>query len=99
MTVNVAGEPNCARCDRGDKNTIRLVVRSDAESTRRYLFHVHRDENLQHILLRLYKEFPTEWSKDVVYYFYIDMGGSYYPVEHAFWLRGELTTKRSSCDI
>ncbi|CDS12831.1 hypothetical protein LRAMOSA05015 [Lichtheimia ramosa] len=87
MTVNVAGEPNCARCDRGDKNTIRLVVRSDAESTRRYLFHVHRDENLQHILLRLYKEFPTEWSKDVVYYFYIDMGGSYYPVEHAFWLR------------
>lgn len=88
MTVNVAGEPRCARCDRGDKDTFRLVVRSDAESTTRYLFHVHRDENLEHILLRLYKEFPNEWRKDVVYYFYVDMGGSYYPVEHAFWLRG-----------
>lgn len=88
MTVNVAGEPHCTRCDRGDKDTFRLVVRSDAESTTRYLFHVHRDENLEHILLRLYKEFPNEWRKDVVYYFYVDMGGSYYPVEHAFWLRG-----------
>ena len=89
MTVNVASEPRCTRCDRGDKDTYRLVVRSDAESTSRYLFHAHRDENLQHILLRLYKEFPNEWDKDVIYYFYIDMGGSYYPVEHAFWLRGD----------
>ncbi|KAI7851348.1 SNF2 family N-terminal domain-containing protein [Circinella umbellata] len=53
----------------------------------RYLFHGHRDESLQSLLLRLCEQFPREWFKDVVYYFYIDIGGSYYPAEHSFWLR------------
>ncbi|KAI9249143.1 SNF2 family N-terminal domain-containing protein [Phascolomyces articulosus] len=82
-----ADRPRCRKCERGYRDTYRLVVRSDPESTMRYLFHGHRDESLQSLLLRLCEQFPKEWFKDIVYYFYIDIGGSYYPVEHSFWLR------------
>ena len=89
MTKVPAGRPKCAKCDQGHKETYRLVVRSHAESATRYLFHGHQNESLQSLLLRLCIQFPNEWARDVVYYFYVDMGGSYYPAEHAFWLRGK----------
>ncbi|KAI8150231.1 SNF2 family N-terminal domain-containing protein [Fennellomyces sp. T-0311] len=87
MTKIPAGRPKCSKCDQGHRDTYRLVVRSHAESPTRYLFHGHQNESLQSLLLRLCNQFPNEWEKDVVYYFYIDIGGAYYPAEHAFWLR------------
>lgn len=87
--MNSRGQPRCAKCARGFTDTYRLIVRNQAESTRRHLFHAHRDDNLQNILIALCQEFPNDWFLETVYFFYIDVGGSYYAVEHAFWLRGE----------
>ncbi|KAI8374307.1 SNF2 family N-terminal domain-containing protein [Radiomyces spectabilis] len=76
----------CTKCREGCKNTYRLVVRSRVDAPG-LLFHAHRDDSLQAILLRLCDQFPREWSRNVVYYFYVDMGGTYYETEDAFWLR------------
>ncbi|KAI9319999.1 SNF2 family N-terminal domain-containing protein [Dichotomocladium elegans] len=79
--------PRCRKCDQGQKDSYRLIVRSDAHSNERFLFHAHRDDSLKNILFSLYEQHPTQWARNVVYYFYVDLGGTYYPVEHSFWLR------------
>ncbi|KAG0172402.1 hypothetical protein DFQ30_010538 [Apophysomyces sp. BC1015] len=84
--MSQSGLPACDRCDQGDKDTYRLLVRAEAMGPR-YLLHAHRDETLQVILLRLCADYPNEWLKQTVYYFYVDLGGLYYSVENAFWLR------------
>ncbi|KAI8647231.1 SNF2 family N-terminal domain-containing protein [Parasitella parasitica] len=37
--------------------------------------------------MRLCDEFPGDWSKGVVYYFYIDLGGLYHHIEEDSWLK------------
>ncbi|KAL1935309.1 hypothetical protein VTP01DRAFT_4449 [Rhizomucor pusillus] len=81
------GRNPCSKCEQGYTDIYRLVVRSNAYGGQKYLIHAHRHENLQHILLRVCEQYPSEWTKDTVYYFYLDIGGAYYAVEHAFWLR------------
>lgn len=82
-----SGLPDCDRCNRGDKDTYRIIVRADVMG-QRYLTHAHRDESLQVIMLRLCTEYPDVWAIRTVYYFYVDLGGNYYAVENSFWLRG-----------
>lgn len=89
------GRNPCSKCEQGYTDIYRLVVRSNAYGGQKYLIHAHRHENLQHILLRVCEQYPSEWTKDTVYYFYLDIGGAYYAVEHAFWLRGKTMQQRS----
>ncbi|KAF7730800.1 hypothetical protein EC973_001318 [Apophysomyces ossiformis] len=81
-----SGLPDCDRCNRGDKDTYRIIVRADVMG-QRYLAHAHRDDSLQVIMLRLCTEYPDVWAIRTVYYFYVDLGGNYYAVENSFWLR------------
>jgi hypothetical protein len=88
------GFPNCEKCLLGEyESSFRILVKNNSD-TRPHLFHVHNNENFQSILLRLCSEFPEEWFKGTVYYFYIDIGGIFHSIEEASWLRGKKKKKK-----
>ncbi|KAI9030695.1 SNF2 family N-terminal domain-containing protein [Phycomyces nitens] len=86
MTINSTQFVSCRKCREGNTDYFRLGVRSEVNSEH-HLFHAHRDDTLQTILIRLCDQYPKEWSKGIVYYFYLDFGGSYYAAEESVWLR------------
>ncbi|OAD77664.1 hypothetical protein PHYBLDRAFT_185587 [Phycomyces blakesleeanus NRRL 1555(-)] len=86
MTLNSTQFVSCRKCREGNTDYYRLGVRSEVNSEH-HLFHAHRDDTLQSILIRLCEQYPKEWSKGIVYYFYVDFGGSYYAAEESIWLR------------
>lgn len=79
---------NCNKCQQGlFSESYRLCVKQDVDS-RSHLFHVHNDEGFIDILGGLCQAFPDIWKEDVVYYFYVDMGGFYHILESPRWLKG-----------
>ncbi|KAI8980328.1 SNF2 family N-terminal domain-containing protein [Pilobolus umbonatus] len=77
----------CEKCQNGVTDMIRLSVRPEVGMCDRRLFHFHSDEDLETILKRLCQDFPSDWRVETTYYFYLDLGGVYHPVEHESWLR------------
>ncbi|KAI7903454.1 SNF2 family N-terminal domain-containing protein [Cokeromyces recurvatus] len=79
--------PNCPKCRLvGSEDIFRITVKNNSDN-RSHLFHVHKDESFQSIILRLCKEFPDDWKRGHIYHFYIDVGGHYHSIEESKWLR------------
>jgi hypothetical protein len=91
--IERTGFPNCEKCLLGEfESSFRILVKNNSD-TKPHLFHVHNNENFQSILLRLCTEFPEEWFKGTIYYFYIDIGGIFHTIEESSWLRGNIKKK------
>lgn len=73
---------NCATC-----RSIRLTVKHNVDQ-KPILLHVTKDENFQSILFRLCQDYTAIWKTDIVYYFYIEIGGLYHSIDDPQWLRG-----------
>jgi hypothetical protein len=69
--------------------SFRLCIKPSVDS-RSILFHAHDDEDFMSILGRLIEIHPELWSNDIVYYFYVDVGGLYHTLESPKWLKGKL---------
>ncbi|KAI8072853.1 SNF2 family N-terminal domain-containing protein [Gongronella butleri] len=63
-----------------------MIARTNVDSTR-YWIHIHDDEDLSALVTRLCTLYPDEWQSEITYKVYVDVGGVYYGVESAFWLR------------
>ncbi|KAI8972029.1 SNF2 family N-terminal domain-containing protein [Mycotypha africana] len=85
--VETTGYDNCQHCRLGDfPNSFRISVKNNSDA-RSHLFHVHKNESCQSIMIRLCEEYPESWSRGQVYYFYIDVGGHYHHLDDSSWLR------------
>ncbi|KAI8081382.1 SNF2 family N-terminal domain-containing protein [Halteromyces radiatus] len=96
------GLPDCNCCQSGDDKVVRLIARSAVQGTK-YWLHIHQQEDLNGLLSRLCSLYPNEWQSNVTYNVYVDVGGIYYPIENAFWLRDRdhilVTTMTDISDI
>jgi hypothetical protein len=82
--------PDCNLCERGDRDSIRLLVRNAVDAPA-LLFHIHISEDLSGLLTRVVVQHPERWNSQTTYYFYIDMGGVYHGIDDLTWLRGNKT--------
>lgn len=86
--IERAGFEDCLRCQLGEfESSFRISVKNSSHAPS-HIFHVHNNEGFQSIMMRLCDEFPRDWLKGVVYYFYIDLGGLYHHIEDPSWLKG-----------
>ncbi|KAI8342359.1 SNF2 family N-terminal domain-containing protein [Chlamydoabsidia padenii] len=64
---------------------------------------MHKHEDFVCLLTRLCAISPDEWRPKVTYYVYVDIGGLYYPIESASWVRDKdhllVTTVEDVSDI
>ncbi|KAI7867732.1 SNF2 family N-terminal domain-containing protein [Spinellus fusiger] len=97
MNSTIPNLGSCNKCLQGEYDIHRLGVRCDV-NTKRHLFHTHSTDSLRTILLRLCEEFPDEWSKETVYFFYMDLGGSYYTIDDSSWLRDKDQILVTTCE-
>ncbi|KAF1802733.1 SNF2 family N-terminal domain-containing protein [Mucor lusitanicus] len=85
--IERAGFEDCPRCQLGEfESSFRISVKNSSHAPS-HIFHVHNNEGFQSIMMRLCDEFPRDWLKGVVYYFYIDLGGLYHHIEDPSWLK------------
>ncbi|CEP08705.1 hypothetical protein [Parasitella parasitica] len=81
------GFENCPRCRLGEfESSFRISVKNSSIAPS-HIFHVHHNEGFQSIMMRLCEDFPQDWLKGTVYYFYIDLGGLYHHIEEPCWLK------------
>lgn len=86
--IERTGFEDCPRCRLGEfESSFRISVKNSSHAPS-HIFHVHNNEGFQSIMMRLCNEFPRDWLKGVVYYFYIDLGGLYHHIEDPSWLKG-----------
>ncbi|KAL7315859.1 hypothetical protein PS15m_005028 [Mucor circinelloides] len=85
--IERTGFKDCPRCRLGEfESSFRISVKNSSHAPS-HIFHVHNNEGFQSIMMRLCDEFPRDWLKGVVYYFYIDLGGLYHHIEDPSWLK------------
>ncbi|KAK4514639.1 alpha 1,2 mannosyltransferase [Mucor velutinosus] len=85
--IERTGFEDCPRCRLGEfESSFRISVKNSSHAPS-HIFHVHNNEGFQSIMMRLCDEFPRDWLKGVVYYFYIDLGGLYHHIEDPSWLK------------
>ncbi|KAG2215044.1 hypothetical protein INT46_008278 [Mucor plumbeus] len=85
--IERTGFDNCPRCRLGEfESSFRISVKNSSHAPS-HIFHVHNNEGFQSIMMRLCDNFPRDWLKGLVYYFYIDLGGLYHHIEDPSWLK------------